>query len=76
MQLYHGHQQHKKGIIMDQNVKLELNVQMLNIILAGLAKLPLEQSLDTFNFIRQQAQAQLGQPGPAPEGPLADKVIN
>jgi hypothetical protein len=61
---------------MDQNVKLELNVQMLNIVLAGLAKLPLEQSIDTFNFIRQQANAQLQQSGPAPEGPLASKVIN
>ena len=61
---------------MDQTVKLELNVQMLNVVLAGLAKLPLEQSIDTFTVVRQQASSQLGQGGPAPEGPLADKVIN
>ena len=61
---------------MDQTVKLELNVQMLNVVLAGLAKLPLEQSIDTFTVVRQQASAQLGQGGPAPEGPLSDKVIN
>ena len=59
---------------MDQTVKLELNVQMLNTVLAGLAKLPLEQSIDTFNVVRQQANAQLQQP--APEGPMSDKVIN
>ena len=64
---------------MDQTVKLELNVQMLNVVLAGLAKLPLEQSIDTFTVVRQQASSQLGQPGqggPVPEGPLSDKVIN
>ena len=59
---------------MDQTVKLELNVQMLNVIIAGLAKLPLEQSIDTFNMVRQQANAQLQQQ--TPEGPLSDKVIN
>jgi hypothetical protein len=55
-------------------VTLELNIDQLNIVLAGLAKLPLEQSLDTFTVVRQQANAQL-QP-PAPEGPLSDKVVN
>ena len=59
---------------MEQTVKLELNLQMLNTVLAGLAKLPLEQSIDTFNVVRQQANAQLQQP--APEGPMSDKVIN
>jgi len=55
-------------------VTLELTIDQLYIVLGGLAKLPLEQSLDTFTVIRQQANAQLQQP--APEGPLADKVIN
>jgi hypothetical protein len=59
---------------MEPTVKLELNVQTLNIVLAGLAKLPLEQSLEAFNVVRQQADAQLRQD--RPEGPLADKVIN
>ena len=61
---------------MEQTVKLELNVQMLNVILAGLAKLPLEQSIDVFNIVRNQANAQLQQQQPVPEGPLSDKVIN
>lgn len=55
-------------------VTLELTIDQLNIVIAGLAKLPLEQAIDTFTVVRQQANAQL-QP-PAPEGPLADKVIN
>jgi hypothetical protein len=59
---------------MDQNVKLELNVNHLNIILAGLAKLPLEASLETFQIVRQQAESQVKQNHP--EGPLSDKVIN
>lgn len=59
---------------MDQNVKLELNVNHLNIILAGLAKLPLEASLETFQIVRQQAESQVKQN--RPEGTLSDKVIN
>ncbi len=57
---------------MDPKVTVSLTVNQLNIVLAGLAKLPLEQSLDTFTVIREQANAQL-QP---PSGPMSDKVIN
>ena len=53
---------------------LELTIDQLNIVIAGLAKLPLEQAIDTFNIVRQQANSQLQ--APAPEGPLSDKVIN
>lgn len=59
---------------MDQTIKIEVNVNQLNIILVGLAKLPLETSLETFTIVRQQADAQVQQN--RPEGPLADKVIN
>ena len=52
-------------------VNLELNIEQLNIVLAGLAKLPLEASLETFNIIRQQADSQLKKP----EGPLSDKLV-
>lgn len=58
---------------MDNVVKLEVSIQDLNIILSGLAKLPLEASLETFNTVRQQADEQLRN---KPEGPLSDKVIN
>ena len=55
----------------EQKVKLELTVNQLNLILAGLAKLPLEAVYETFTMIQQQANKQLG----APSGPLSDKVI-
>lgn len=59
---------------MDQTIKIEVTLNQLNVILAGLAKLPLEASLETFTIVRQQADAQVQQN--RPEGPLADKVIN
>lgn len=61
----------------EQKLTLELSIQRLNIILSGLAKLPIEVALDTFQAVQQQAQEQLGQPGSnTPPGPLSDKVIN
>lgn len=59
---------------MENNIKLELNVNQLNVILTGLAKLPLEMSLETFTYVRQQADAQVN-PN-KPEGPLSNKVLN
>ena len=59
---------------MEQNVKLDLTIQQLNVIIAGLAKLPIEAGLETFNVVQQQAQTQLGQPSNV-QGPLADKVV-
>lgn len=44
-----------------ETVKIELNLPMLNIVLAGLGKLPLDQSIETFTAIRQQAEAQIQQ---------------
>jgi len=61
----------------EQKLTLELNIQQLNTVLGGLAKLPIEVGLDTFNSVQQQAQAQLGQPSSnTPPGPLTSKVIN
>mgnify|MGYP003347011240 CR=1 FL=1 len=57
----------------NDKVKLEVDIVTLNVILAGIAKLPLEQSIDTFMAIRQQADEQLKKD--APKGPLADKVV-
>ena len=49
---------------MENNVKLELSVNHVNLILMALAKLPLEQSLETFTIVRQQADTQIkAQPG-------------
>jgi len=57
-----------------QKVTLELTVQQVNVILAGIAKLPLEASLDTFNAIQQQANAQLTQLPRAEEPPVGEMV--
>lgn len=59
----------------NQTITLDLTIQQLNIILAGLAKLPIEVALDTFNDVQKQAQEKLGPPTRA-EGPLANKVIS
>jgi hypothetical protein len=56
------------------NIKLEVSVNQLNVILTGLAKLPLEMSLETFTFVRQQADSQLQQTNT--DGPLSSKVLN
>jgi hypothetical protein len=64
---------------MNQNetkVSLELTINQLNVVLAAVAKLPIEAGLDAFTAIQQQAQQQLGTPtAQTPPGPLADKVI-
>ena len=51
-------------------LNLTLPVQAVDLILAGLSKLPLEQSMDTFIAVRQQAMSQLN-PAPAPDAPEA-----
>ncbi len=61
----------------EQKVKLEVNVNDLNIILAGVAKLPIEAAYGTFTSIQQQAEQQLGKPNTNQlQGPLSNKVIN
>jgi hypothetical protein len=57
-----------------ENISLELSITQINIILAGLAKLPLETSLETFTSVKQQADLQIQ--NSITESPLPDKVIN
>lgn len=54
-------------------VTLTVNVNTLNIILAGLDELPAKISRRVQDSLVQQAQAQLQQ---QPEGPLGSKVVN
>ena len=63
---------------MEQKVNLELSIQQINVVLAGIAKLPIEAGLDTFTAVQAQAQAQLGPPTQTtpPDGPLSGKVVN
>jgi hypothetical protein len=57
-----------------ENISLELSITQINIILAGLAKLPLETSLETFTSVKQQADLQIQ--NSITESPLPDKVID
>lgn len=41
------------------NYKIELTEQQVNIVLQCLAKQPLEQVLETFTTIKQQAEKQI-----------------
>ena len=58
----------------ERQVTLNLTINQLNTVLAGVVKLPIEVGLEAFNVIQQQAQSQLGAPNTA-QGPLSDKVI-
>jgi hypothetical protein len=51
---------------------LQLNINEINLVLAGLGKLPLESSLQMFNNIHKQVNDQMEQ---KPDGPLSDKVV-
>lgn len=62
---------------MDKKVTLELTVDQLNVVMAGLSELPLRVSRGVFQFIQMEASKQIGsQVSAPPEGPLADKVVN
>ena len=52
----------------EQIVKFDLTVAQTNVILAALAKQPLEVVLDVFNTLQKQASAQLS----APQEPSVD----
>jgi hypothetical protein len=61
----------------EQTVKLEVSVNDLNIILAGVAKLPIEAAYGAFTNIQKQAEQQLGKPNSNQlTGPLSNKVLN
>ena len=55
-----------------KTVNLTFDINSVNIILAGLGKLPLEGALSVFESIHKQVNEQMQQ---APEGPLKDKVV-
>ena len=57
-----------------QQVTLTVNVNQVNVIMNGVAKLPIEIGLETFKLLDQQIQQQLGQSG-IPQGPLSNKVV-
>lgn len=40
-------------------MKLELTIDEINVVLTGLGRLPLDQSLNVFSKVRQQAETQL-----------------
>lgn len=61
---------------MENNVKIELNVQMINVILGALAKMPLEQSIDTFMTVKNQVESQMRPDVAPPQGPMSNKVVN
>lgn len=44
---------------MENIIRIEVTLDQLNIILSGLAKLPLETSLETFTTVRQQGNQQV-----------------
>ena len=44
---------------MDKKVTLTFTVAELNVVLAGIGKLPLENGLDLFGKIQQEAKKQL-----------------
>jgi hypothetical protein len=59
-----------------QVVTLKLDINQLNTVLAGMAKLPIEIGLETFTEVQKQAQAQLGDPNSAslPASALGQKL--
>lgn len=44
---------------------LTLTLAQVNVVLTGLGKLPMEQSLETWMEVRRQAEPQVDQPSPA-----------
>ena len=46
----------------DQKIELTLTIDELNVLLAGLGKLPLEMAVAVFGNVKVQADAQLQKP--------------
>lgn len=55
-------------------VKIELDLNQLNLVLIALSKLPLENSYDTFNVIKTQADSQLA-PGTTDKAKPSAKIV-
>lgn len=56
-------------------VKLEVNIEQLNVIMAGISKLPIEVALKTFNKIDQQVRDQLKIKTDENNNSLKDKIV-
>lgn len=52
-------------------INLQLPLQWVNLVLAGLAKLPFEQVNEPWNAVRAQAQAQVDAMNKAAQAPAA-----
>ena len=57
-------------------VTLEVTIDELNIIISGVAKLPIEMGLATFRKVDEQARQQLTAQNNPSEVPLASNVVN
>lgn len=60
---------------MDQQIKLELSVNEINIILSALGKSPYETVFMTVESLRRQVGPQLQAKQNSPEGELKGKVL-
>lgn len=49
-------------------IKLELSVEEVNVVLAGLGKLPLEASLGVFGKVKMSAEQQVKEQQDTPKG--------
>ena len=60
----------------NQKITLSLEINQLNLVLSGVAKLPIEIGIETFTEIQKQAQAQLGDPNSStlPASALGQKL--
>ena len=56
----------------EKKVTLQLSINEINIVMAGIVKLPIEVGLETFKNVQQQVDQQIG----GINGPLANKVVN
>lgn len=63
---------------MADTVTLNLSINQLNVVLSGLAKLPIEVGIEAFTEVQKQAQAQLGDPNSnaLPGGALPSGKLN
>ena len=52
-----------------EKVHFELTLEQVNVLLTGLSKLPLEQGIDVFMYLRTQTEKQLAEAQPQDEAP-------
>lgn len=50
-------------------LKFELTLEQVNVVLTGLSKLPIEQGVDVFMYVRSAAESQLAATQPQAEAP-------